>query len=76
MKKLLFFISFMACTFIFAQKIITKKYISGENAENAKVLFIKYHDGIIAQKFKIEYQDDLSSNSIDVDYTTSDKKGK
>ena len=75
MKKFLFFLSFMACIFIFAQKKITKKYRYGENAENAKVFFKKFQDGIIAQKFDINYRDDLSSNSIDVDYTTSDKNG-
>lgn len=75
MKKFLFFLSFMACTFIFAQKKITKKYRYGENAENAKVFFKKFQDGIIAQKFDIKYQDDLSSNSIVANYTTSDKNG-
>ena len=75
MKKFLFFLSFMACTFIFAQKKITKKYRYGENAENAKVFFKKFQDGIIAQKFDIDYQDDLSSNSIVANYTTSDKNG-
>lgn len=75
MKKFLFFLSFMACIFIFAQKKITKKYRYGENAENGKVFFKKFQDGIIAQKFDIDYQDDLSSNNIVVNYTTSDKNG-
>ena len=75
MKKFLFFLSFLFCTLMLAQKKITKKYRYGENIENAKVFFKKFQDGIIAQKFDIDYQDDLSSNSIVANYTTSDKNG-